>query len=167
MVAAACGSGGATPATSTTVAPGSSGPSATPATVTVASVGSLGPALVNASGRTLYRFTQDSIGSSACTGTCASVWTPLTVPAGTTHVVAGTGVDTADLGTITRADGSHQVTYKGMPLYTYTGDTRAGVASGQGIGGTWFVVTTSSRPAATGTSSPPTTTAKSSGGYGY
>jgi len=166
IVAAACSSGGATSATSSTVAGGSCNPSSGSAAVTVASVGSLGEALVNASGRTLYHFTLDTSGNSACTGTCASIWTPLTVPTGTTHILAGTGVSSGDLGTITRSDGSHQVTFKGMPLYTYTGDTKAGVATGQGSGGTWFVITTSAQSVATGTSSP-TTTTKSSGGYGY
>jgi len=167
IVAAACSSGGATSATSSTAATGSSNPSSGSAVVTVASVGSLGQALTNASGRTLYHFTLDTAGKSNCTGTCASLWTPLTVPAGTTHVLAGTGVSNGNLGTITRSDGSLQVTFKGMPLYTYTGDTKAGVATGQGSGGTWFVVTTSSSSAAAGTSSATTTTTKSSGGYGY
>ena len=167
VVAAACSSGGATSATSSTAASGSSATSPASAVVTVASVGSLGDALVNSSGRTLYRFTLDTAGKSACSGSCATLWTPLTVPAGTTQVMAGTGVGNSDLGTITRSDGSLQVTFKGMPLYTYTGDTKAGMASGQGVGGTWFVVTTSAHSAATGTSSPSTTTAKSSGGYGY
>ena len=172
VVAAACSSGGTTSATSTTVASGSSNTSSSntssgPAVVTVASVGSLGQALVNSSGRTLYHFTLDTNGKSACTGTCASLWTPVTVPAGTTQVVAGSGVGNSNLGTITRSDGSLQVTFKGMPLYTYTGDTKAGMASGQGVGGTWFIVTTSAQAAGAGTSSSTTTTTKSSGGYGY
>jgi predicted lipoprotein with Yx(FWY)xxD motif len=167
IVAAACSSGGATSATSSTVASGSSNHSSGSAVVTVASVGSLGDALVNASGRTLYRFTLDTTGKSNCTGTCASLWAPLTVPAGTTHVLAGTGVGNGNLGTITRSDGSLQVTFKGMPLYTYTGDTKNGVATGQGSGGTWFVVTPSAQSTATGASSATTTTTKSSGGYGY
>jgi hypothetical protein len=112
-----------------------------------------------------------------CTGGCASLWPPLTVPAGTTKVAGGAGVSSSDLGIIMRTDGSHQITYKGMPLYTYTGDTKPGQASGQGVGGTWFVVTAFAIPSGSSTApSPssgsstapsPTTTAKPSGGYGY
>lgn len=166
LVAAACSSGGTTAGTTSTVAGGSATSSPGSAVVKVASVGSLGGVLVDASGQTLYRYTLDTGGTSACTGTCASLWTPLTVPAGTAHVLAGTGVSSADLGTISRSDGSHQVTFKGMPLYTYTGDTKTGVASGQGVDGTWFVVSGTAPSAATGTSST-STTAPSSGGYGY
>jgi predicted lipoprotein with Yx(FWY)xxD motif len=32
--------------------------------------------------------------------------------------------------TITRTDGSHQLTYNGRPLYTYIGDSAAGQARG-------------------------------------
>jgi predicted lipoprotein with Yx(FWY)xxD motif len=137
--------------------------------VSIATLGSLGPVLVDASGLTLYRYSLDTAGRSACTGGCASIWTPLTVPAGTEHVAGGAGVSRADLGIITRSDGSHQVTYKGMPLYTYTGDTKAGEATGQGSGGTWFVVSTSSTSSGSGTAAPSTTTTttKPSGGYGY
>jgi len=39
------------------------------------------------------------------------------------------------LGTITRADGTMQVTYNGMPLYFWVHDAKAGDTSGQGIGG--------------------------------
>jgi hypothetical protein len=54
-----------------------------------------------------------------------------------------------------------------MPLYTYTGDTKAGEASGQGVGGTWFVVTTTSTSSSPTGGASPSTTTKSSGGYGY
>ncbi len=168
LLSSACGSSAATP--STTTAGGSvttSAKASGPALVTVARVGSLGPVLVDKAGMTLYRYTPDGTDRSVCTGGCASLWPPLTVPAGTAAATGGAGVPSSDLGIITRADGTHQITYKGMPLYTYTGDTKAGEASGQGVGGTWFVVTnpSTSSPATGGAS--PSTTAKSSGGYGY
>jgi len=168
LVAAACGSGSASPTTTTSGGGATTAASASAsgsASVKVASVGSLGSVLVSKTGMTLYRYTPDGANKSVCTGGCAALWPPLTVPAGTTHAT-GAGVASADLGIIMRTDGTHQVTYKGMPLYTYTGDTKAGDASGQGVAGTWFVVkptTTASTSAAT---SPPTT-AHSSGGYGY
>lgn len=168
LVSAACGSSGATPPSSTsgqgstTTSTAASGPTV----VKLASVGTFGPVLVDSAGMTLYRYTPDGRDTSVCTGGCASVWPPLTVPAGTTAPTGGAGIQGADLGVITRGDGSHQITYKGIPLYTYTGDTKAGEATGQEVGGTWFVVTTSPSATATDGTSPPTT-AKSSGGYGY
>ena len=38
-------------------------------------------------------------------------------------------------GTLTRADGSIQVTYVGLPLYYWVRDTKAGDVIGQGVGG--------------------------------
>ena len=49
----------------------------------------------------------------------------------------------ADLGTITRPDGTTQVTYKGHPLYYFRKDGDAGDAYGQGakaFGAGWYVL---------------------------
>jgi predicted lipoprotein with Yx(FWY)xxD motif len=169
LVSAACGSSSATP-TSTTSAgatPTTSGAASGPSSVKVATVGSLGPVLVNSAGMTLYRYTPDGKDMSVCTGGCASLWPPLTVTAGTTPT-GGSGVPAADLSDFARTDGTHQISYMGMPLYTYNGDTKAGQATGQGVGGTWFVVKASSAAATPPTgATTPATTAKSSGGYGY
>jgi len=100
------------------------------------SVGS-GSFLVDAKGMTLYLYTKDSAGTSVCTGGCANNWPPLTV---TGQPSAGTGVTASLIGTITRADGSTQVTYNGHPLYYYKNDSAAGDKNGQGIGGVWYVV---------------------------
>jgi predicted lipoprotein with Yx(FWY)xxD motif len=164
LVAAACSSGGATSTTTTTGGSGSSTPgSSGTAAVVLAGTTSHGKVLTNSGGMTLYRFTPDGTGKSVCTGSCSSIWPPVTVPSGTTHVASGTGISAADLGTITRSDGTIQVTYKGMPLYRYTGDSKAGDVNGQGFDGIWFSI-----PAASTTSAATTpTTAKSSGGYGY
>ena len=50
------------------------------------------------------------------------------------------------LGTITRADGTAQVTYAGHPLYRFISDRKAGDATGQGVnafGAPWYVVSPS------------------------
>ena len=98
----------------------------------------LGPILTDASGMTLYLFTNDSPGESACADDCAANWPPLTVSA-EADAVAGDGV-TGELGTITREDGTLQVTIEGMPLYLYAADGEPGDLSGHQVGGVWFAV---------------------------
>jgi predicted lipoprotein with Yx(FWY)xxD motif len=98
----------------------------------------LGRALTDADGRTLYAFTRDRDGRSSCYEGCAATWPALTAK-GT--VAAGRGVEADWLATAERRDGTYQVTYRGMPLYQYAGDTQPGDTGGQGIGGVWFAVT--------------------------
>ena len=109
------------------------------ATVSVAEVGTFGQALVDAEGRSLYLFTNDTqnSGTSSCTGNCLVNWPPLFTNGAP---VAGTGVDASMLGTITLPDGTTQVTYNGWPLYYYIDDTAAGDFTGQGVGDVWFLV---------------------------
>ncbi len=84
--------------------------------------------LTTTRGRTLYSLSAEKNGTFICADpACLSIWKPLTVPAG----VKPTGP--VHLGTITRPDGRTQVTYRGLPLYRFTGDTRPGDASGEGI----------------------------------
>jgi predicted lipoprotein with Yx(FWY)xxD motif len=110
------------------------------ATVNVADVGTYGSVLVNGDGMPLYVFSLDTGGTSACTGDCTAEWIPL---ASQGTPAAGEGVDATKLSTITRDDGSMQVTYNGHPLYTFASDTGAGDAAGQGMednGGTWSLI---------------------------
>ena len=101
------------------------------ATVLTSSNATLGKTiLVNSAGFTLYTFANDTAGTSACTGTCATVWPPL--PPGNGTPTGGTGV-TGTLATITRSDGTKQVTYNGKPLYTFQSDGSAGQATGDGV----------------------------------
>jgi predicted lipoprotein with Yx(FWY)xxD motif len=93
--------------------------------------------LTDARGLTLYWFAPDTSGKSACYGSCAAYWPPVT---GTPS--AGSGV-TGTLGTITRTDGTRQATYDGHPLYTYIGDNAPGQDSGNNLnlnGGLWHIV---------------------------
>ena len=123
--------------------PPATGPTSGAVTVSSARVGSLGAILVNQSGLTLYRYSPDGKGKTTCTGTCAMDWPPLTLPAGTTTPTGSAGVSTAALGTITRPGGARQVTFDGMPLYRFSGDSGPGQAHGQGVGGVWFVLSPS------------------------
>ena len=93
--------------------------------------------LANAQGRTLYWFAPDSPGKSVCYGQCAQYWPPVPGPAHAPSGVTGT------LGTIQRTGGGTQVTYNGLPLYTYVGDTGPGQANGNNLdlnGGFWHEV---------------------------
>jgi predicted lipoprotein with Yx(FWY)xxD motif len=93
--------------------------------------------LTDARGLTLYWFAPDTSGKSACYGSCAAYWPPVT---GTPS--AGSGV-TGTLGTITRTDGTRQATYDGHPLYTYVGDNAPGQDHGNNLnlnGGLWHIV---------------------------
>lgn len=96
----------------------------------------LGTFLVDEKGMTLYLFTKDTPGVSNCSGSCLTAWPPLLT---SDEPRADDGV-TGKLGTITRDDGSLQVTYNDMPLYYYVTDVKPGDTTGQDVGGVWFVV---------------------------
>ena len=102
--------------------------------------GSGGVYLTGASGRALYLWMADTGDKSSCSGACAKAWPPLLTKA--TPTVAG-GVTASDIGTITRSNGTKQVTYKGHPLYYFIGDHSAGSVSGQGsdsFGAKWWLL---------------------------
>lgn len=99
----------------------------------------LGTYLVGPDGLALYTFTQDSGGSSSCTGSCADAWPPLVIEEGAS-VEPGDGVD-GTFATTPRGDGSTQVTYDGAPLYYYAGDSAPMDTNGHGIGEVWFLAT--------------------------
>jgi predicted lipoprotein with Yx(FWY)xxD motif len=90
---------------------------------------------------TVYLFQGDKGQTSSCTAACASVWPPVTG-----KPTAAGGAVSADLGTITRPDGSMQVTYKGHPLYFYSKDVSdgdAGDAYGEALksfGAEWYAL---------------------------
>jgi predicted lipoprotein with Yx(FWY)xxD motif len=117
LVLAACGS--------------SSGGVAKPV-ITSAKKAKVGTVIVDAQGRTLYRFTAEGQGLPVCTGACVSTWPPAIAP--------GTSGLPAHVATVRREDGKLQLTYDGHPLYRYSGDTSRADANGEGVGGQWFVV---------------------------
>jgi predicted lipoprotein with Yx(FWY)xxD motif len=111
-------------------------PAAQAAQVKVAAT-PLGNVLVGPNGLTLYMFTRDANGESACYDQCAKNWPPLLTEGAP---VAARGVDAAKLGTTTRKDGATQVTYNGMPLYFWAADQKPGDTAGQNVGNVWFVL---------------------------
>jgi predicted lipoprotein with Yx(FWY)xxD motif len=99
---------------------------------------SLGDYLVAYNGMTLYTYSPDTAGVSNCTGGCAANWPPYTVTS-KDNLVAESPIAGA-ISTLTRADGTMQVTYNGAPLYFYVKDTKPGDTVGEGVGGVWYVV---------------------------
>jgi predicted lipoprotein with Yx(FWY)xxD motif len=119
-VLGACGgdddSAGSTTSTST-AASTTTAPAAGDAADVATADTSIGRVLVDADGRTLYLFANDSSGTSTCTGACAKLWPPATVVGA--EVAAGEGLDAADFGTLTRDDGALQLPIGGLPLYRF------------------------------------------------
>ena len=93
--------------------------------------------LANLRGHTLYSLSAEKNGRFICTGACLNAWRPLFVPANTKP----TGP--VKLGTIERPEGKAQVTFKGLPLYTFAADSKPGEDNGEGIKdvGTWHAAT--------------------------
>ncbi|GGF45754.1 hypothetical protein GCM10011321_40280 [Youhaiella tibetensis] len=85
--------------------------------------------LTDANGMTLYTFDKDEAGKSNCYDQCASNWPPLAADAS----AAAEG----DFTIVDRTDGTKMWAYKGMPLYLWVKDTKAGDTTGDGVGGVW------------------------------
>ncbi len=96
----------------------------------------VGNYLADGKGMTLYWFTKDSPGKSACAGPCVERW-PLFSADATTP---GSGLMAADFGSITREDGKAQTTFRGYPLYYWVKDMAKGDTGGQGVNNVWYVV---------------------------
>jgi predicted lipoprotein with Yx(FWY)xxD motif len=169
LLVAACGSSSGSTSSSSTAA--AAAPPPTPSSgaqvVKTASVSPIGASvLVDSKGLTLYHLSGEQNGKWICTSSaCVKAWHPLTVATGS----APTG-SVSSLGAAKRPDGTRQITFKGMPLYTFIGDTKPGDAKGQGIKdvGVWTAVTahaaSSAKPATPASSS---SSSAAGGGYAY
>jgi predicted lipoprotein with Yx(FWY)xxD motif len=126
VVLAACGSG-------SSHGGGSSTRATEPAVVTSARKAKVGSVIVDAQGRTLYRFTAEAEGLPVCTGACVGTWVPALAS-------SASGLP-KHVATVRRPDGGKlQLTYDGHPLYRYAGDRSRADAKGEGVGGQWYVV---------------------------
>ena len=117
------------------------GPAATtPATVlTLNSTKQLGTVVVDANVNTLYRYDQDSANppTATCLDDCAEDWPPVLTDPSEKPVLEG--IDEAAFGTVTRPDGSVQVTIGGWPVYRHA-DSAPGATDGNGVDDTWFAI---------------------------
>ena len=103
-------------------------------------IGAMGTFLTDQTGKALYLYMADTATMSKCTGTCATLWPPVT---GMGTVSASGSAMPSKLGAITRPDGTRQVTYAGHPLYYYEGDTAAGQTNGEGLMNIFFLLSPS------------------------
>ncbi len=100
----------------------------------------LGKILVNSHGFTVYQFAKDSKNTDTCWArlNCRASWPPVYTSG---KPIAGKGVRSSLLGTITLPNGRQQVTYAGWPLYTYVGDGKPAETTYIGFnqaGGRWY-----------------------------
>jgi predicted lipoprotein with Yx(FWY)xxD motif len=161
LVIAACGGGGDNGAEES--APAGSDAATT---VSVSSADGVGDVLVDEEGSALYAAVQEADGMVRCTDACAAIWVPLTV----TGQPTGSDGLAADLGVVTRPEGTRQVTFNGRLLYTFVEDTDANTVTGNGFSDTfgdlglfeWHVAT----PTGISTSNANTSESADNGFYG-
>jgi len=156
FVAACSNNQGGNPTNPPATQPASSGAASQPPAVTqpaaggavtlaIANDSKLGDYVTGADGMALYVFLPDKgKDTSQCNGDCAGNWPPLTV-ASAADVTAGAGV-TGQLGTVTRDDGTLQVTLGGAPLYYYVADQQAGDVKGQDVNDVWYLASAAGEP---------------------
>lgn len=94
----------------------------------------LGTYLTDFDGKALYTYDKDTAGVSNCSGQCAVNWPYYTSGATAQKTLP------ESISVIKRADGHDQFAWKGMPLYYYIKDTKAGDTLGDGVGGVWHLV---------------------------
>jgi predicted lipoprotein with Yx(FWY)xxD motif len=177
LMVAACGSAAsssssapassAAAAGSSAAAAGSSASAAATGTVITTHAGSGGAFLTTSTGQAVYLWVKDGKNMSACSGACASAWPPVTA---TGTVTAAGSAQPSELGTITRSDGTKQVTYDGHPLYTFVGDSGPDQTSGQandGFGAKWWLVAPSGAQITAADTASGSGSASSNTGGGY
>jgi predicted lipoprotein with Yx(FWY)xxD motif len=105
-------------------------------TILIVEKSAIGYVLAEANGRVVYTYGKDTKGGSpTCTDSCAAIWLAVT---GKPQASAADNLP-GTLGTVSDANGAKQITYNGMPLYTYKG-AKSFVTTGNGVGGVWHVI---------------------------
>ncbi len=146
LLSAGCGSSSSSSSSSSKSAATTTSSTASAGTGAVVissrSLPGLGAVLVDGRGRTLYVFTPDAAKKVTCSGGCASVWPPVSLP-GSAKATASGAVKASLLASDPNPSGGQVVTYHGWPLYNYVADPTAGTATGEGVdasGGLWYVI---------------------------
>ncbi len=96
-----------------------------------------GEIITDEAGYTVYTFTRDTpnSGISNCYDDCAMTWPA--VSASSTSAADGV---TGEVGSITRTDGTTQLTINGWPIYRFAKDAAPGQVNGQGVKDAWYVL---------------------------
>jgi predicted lipoprotein with Yx(FWY)xxD motif len=114
-----------------------------PGDITVENSAFVGKFLADINGRSLYIYASDTPGDceqpavSVCEADCALSWPIFDAK----KRRLSPGLDDSLFGDIVRADGTHQTTYRGWPLYYYKTDTVRGMVTGQNKGTAWWLAT--------------------------
>jgi predicted lipoprotein with Yx(FWY)xxD motif len=166
---AACGSSGGNTGSGANSGSNAGSGGAAGASVSARQLSGVGSVLVDKSGMTMYsvKSPSESGGNIKCTGSCTSFWFPVAASAS-----PGASGLPGKLGSVSRPDGTKQLTYNGLPLYTFKLDTAPGQDHGNnyrdsfnGTNFTWQVVTASGKPA--GGAPAPANSGGSNYGGGY
>ncbi|VVB72582.1 Secreted repeat of uncharacterised function [uncultured archaeon] len=105
----------------------------------------IGSYLVNQDGFTLYYFDDDKNagGDSSCYDDCATKWPPFYAE----NIIVPDRLRSVDFAEMTRSDGSKQTTFKGWPVYLYSGDRDPGdIYGNKQKNGLWHVINPSDMP---------------------
>ena len=105
-------------------------------TVIIVQKSAIGYVMAEANHDVLYIYDKDKKGATpSCVGSCAATWLPATgMPqAGPADHFPG------QFALVKRSDGTEQITYDGMPLYTLKG-AKPLLTTGNGQGGVWHVI---------------------------
>ena len=138
----AAAGGAATTAAAGGAATTAAGAAAASATVGEADNATIGQKiLVDSAGMTIYLFEPDGTSQTSTVPAAIKANWPAVVATGS--AVAGPGLDSSKLTVVTQPDGTKQVAYNGHLLYTFISDTAPGQATGQDLGGKWYVVSPS------------------------
>ena len=122
--------------------------------------------LADSAGKTLYSAAMEKGGKIHCVATCTSFWKPM-LASPTDAEKAAADVD-ANLDVVKRPDGDEQLTFDGLPLYTFA-EEGAGKLDGDGFAddfrGTHFEWKAARTSGSSGPDSP--SDSRPSGSYGY
>ncbi len=101
-----------------------------------------GEVLVDGSGKAVYAYSNDTPMTSTCVDACADAWPPVPAPEDG-NLSGGEGVEESRMATMSRPDGTQQLSINGAPLYYYSGDAEGEFKGhGQnGENGNWSLVT--------------------------
>jgi predicted lipoprotein with Yx(FWY)xxD motif len=105
-------------------------------TVIIVQKSAIGYVMAEANHDVLYTYDKDKKGGKpTCVGECAATWLPATgtPQAGPADHFPG------QFALVKRSDGTQQITYDGMPLYTLKG-AKPLLTTGNGQGGVWHVI---------------------------